>query len=136
MRRERGFTLVELLVVFAILALLVGLIPVAFDRFRDSAQYRDTVRTMLSHLFNVFIFVGIRFYVRGINKDGIGLNKAAFNCLHQDTYEYLLEQIAFFKTTLVVFTKGGEVRDLFLQPIAKKPAVSYIDLNVLDGLTH
>ena len=50
MRRERGFTLVELLVVFAILALLVGLIPVAFDRFRDSAQYRDTVRTMLSQM--------------------------------------------------------------------------------------
>ena len=45
MRRERGFTLIELLVVFAIMALLIGLAPVAFDRMRDSAQYRDTVRT-------------------------------------------------------------------------------------------
>lgn len=50
MRRERGFTLVELLVVFAILALVAGLVPVAFDRLRDSAQYRDTVRTMVSQL--------------------------------------------------------------------------------------
>ena len=50
MRRERGFTLIELLVVFAIIALVVGLTPVAFDRLRDSAQYRDTLRTMLSEL--------------------------------------------------------------------------------------
>ena len=50
MRRERGFTLIELLVVFAIMALLIGLAPVAFDRMRDSAQYRDTVRTMLSQM--------------------------------------------------------------------------------------
>jgi general secretion pathway protein H len=48
--RERGFTLVELLVVFGILALIMLLAPVAFDRLRDSAQYRDTVRTMLSQM--------------------------------------------------------------------------------------
>ena len=50
MQRERGFTLIELLVVFGIMALLIGLAPVAFDRMRDSAQYRDTVRTMLSQM--------------------------------------------------------------------------------------
>ena len=50
MRRERGFTLIELLVVFGIMALVIGLAPVAFDRMRDSAQYRDTVRTMLSQM--------------------------------------------------------------------------------------
>lgn len=50
MQRERGFTLVELLVVFAIMALLIGLVPVAFDRMRDAAQYRDVLRGMVSEL--------------------------------------------------------------------------------------
>lgn len=50
MRAHRGFTLIELLVVFALLALLVGLVPVAFERLRESAQYRQTVRGMISDM--------------------------------------------------------------------------------------
>lgn len=50
MRLERGFTLVELLVVFAMVALMAALVPLAFDRLRESAQYRDTVRGMLSDI--------------------------------------------------------------------------------------
>jgi general secretion pathway protein H len=46
----RGFTLVELLVVFAIMALLAALTPLAFDRFKASSEYRDTVRTMMGQL--------------------------------------------------------------------------------------
>lgn len=48
--RQQGFTLVELLVVFAIGALLVGLAPLAFGKLRESSQYRDTLRTLVAEL--------------------------------------------------------------------------------------
>lgn len=50
MRAQRGFTLLELLVVFAIVALLTALVPIAYDRLRESSQYRDAVRGVLSEL--------------------------------------------------------------------------------------
>ena len=49
-QRLRGFTLIELLVVMAIGALLVALVPPAFDRLRDVSQYRDTVRAIVVDL--------------------------------------------------------------------------------------
>ena len=48
--RARGFTLIELMVVFAIMALLVSLVPALFERMRESAQYRNTLRTMVSDM--------------------------------------------------------------------------------------
>jgi general secretion pathway protein H len=45
-----GFTLVELLVVFAIMAMLAALTPLAYDRFKASSEYRDTVRTMMGQM--------------------------------------------------------------------------------------
>ena len=42
--------MVELLVVFAMLALIVGLVPIAFNRLHESSQYRDTVRAVLSDM--------------------------------------------------------------------------------------
>ncbi|MFE8643453.1 Tfp pilus assembly protein FimT/FimU [Sphingomonas sp. NCPPB 2930] len=50
MKRQRGFTLVELLVVFAIGALIVGLAPLAFQSLRESAEYRDTLRALISDM--------------------------------------------------------------------------------------
>lgn len=38
------------MVVFAIMALVVAMAPVAYDRLKDGVQYRDTVRTMISQL--------------------------------------------------------------------------------------
>ena len=51
-RKTQGFTLVELLVVFAIIALIVAVVPIAFDRLMQSAQYRDTVRAALTEIRN------------------------------------------------------------------------------------
>jgi general secretion pathway protein H len=47
---SRGFTLVELMVVIALLALMAGLLPMAFGRLHESAQYRDTVRAVLTDM--------------------------------------------------------------------------------------
>ena len=49
-RRAAGFTLIELMVVFALLALIVGLVPIAFNRLHESAQFRDTVRAVLTDM--------------------------------------------------------------------------------------
>lgn len=48
--RSGGFTLVELLVVFAIGALIVGLAPVAFGKLRESTQYRAALRAVVTDL--------------------------------------------------------------------------------------
>lgn len=50
MRRHNGFTLVELLVVFAISALLIAIVPLAYERVRESAQYRQVLRDMMTGL--------------------------------------------------------------------------------------
>ena len=50
MQRSRGFTLVELLVVLAVMASVMALTPMAFDRLKEASEYRTTVRTMLSQL--------------------------------------------------------------------------------------
>ena len=49
-RHAAGFTLIELLVVFGLIALIAGLVPIAFNRLHESAQYRDTVRAVLTDL--------------------------------------------------------------------------------------
>jgi general secretion pathway protein H len=40
----------ELLVVFAIMALVAGLAPIAYERLREAAQYHDAVRAMFTDL--------------------------------------------------------------------------------------
>jgi general secretion pathway protein H len=46
----RGFTLVELLVVLAIAALMLAIVPSSFERLREGSQYRDTVRSLITDL--------------------------------------------------------------------------------------
>lgn len=50
MRKDKGFTLVELLVVFAIVALIMALMPVAFEKLRESADYRAVVSGVISDM--------------------------------------------------------------------------------------
>jgi general secretion pathway protein H len=50
MMRERGFTMVELLVVLAIAAALLAVAPMALQRYRESTDYRDTLRTIAAGL--------------------------------------------------------------------------------------
>lgn len=45
-----GFTLVELLVVLAISATLIALVPMSYQRLRDGVAYRDTLRMLLAEL--------------------------------------------------------------------------------------
>lgn len=48
--RQNGFTLVELLVVFAMAGLLMAVAPVAYERARDAAQYRSVLRGLMADL--------------------------------------------------------------------------------------
>ena len=48
--KSAGFALVELLVVFAILGLAMAVVPVAWQRLDEAAEYRSTVRNLLTGL--------------------------------------------------------------------------------------
>lgn len=50
MIRVRGFTLIELLVVLAIIGALLAVAPAALQRYRESSDYRNTLRTMAAEL--------------------------------------------------------------------------------------
>lgn len=46
----RGFTLVELLVVFAIMAVMIAVVPAALGKLQQSVAYRQTVQDMTTYL--------------------------------------------------------------------------------------
>lgn len=41
---DHGFSLVELIVVFAVATLIIGIAPFALSRLHEAAEYRHTVR--------------------------------------------------------------------------------------------
>ncbi|MBK6652068.1 MAG: prepilin-type N-terminal cleavage/methylation domain-containing protein [Betaproteobacteria bacterium] len=49
-QRNHGFTLVELLVVFAIMGLLIAVVPGSFGRLQDSVRYKDTLRAVIAEM--------------------------------------------------------------------------------------
>lgn len=49
---QSGFTLIELLVVFAIMGGISVLVPMAFDKYRESTQYKNTVKNLMLELRN------------------------------------------------------------------------------------
>lgn len=50
MVKERGFTLIELMVVFAIIALVMAVTPSAYDKMKTSMDYRDAVRGVVTDM--------------------------------------------------------------------------------------
>lgn len=50
LRRSNGFTLIELLVVLAIASLLLALVPVAYSKAIESAQYRSVLKTLIAEM--------------------------------------------------------------------------------------
>lgn len=50
LERQQGFTLIELLVVLAIASLIVGLLPAAYVKMQEAAQYRTLLRGTISDL--------------------------------------------------------------------------------------
>jgi hypothetical protein len=51
-------------------------------------------------------------------------------------YEYIFKQIGIFKSTCIVLTKGREVGNLFMHSVAKIPAISKVDFDIFDCLSH
>lgn len=44
---ERGFTLLELLVVFALIGLVLAIVPVAYQKLHESVTYKSLVRDLI-----------------------------------------------------------------------------------------
>ncbi|WP_162273499.1 GspH/FimT family pseudopilin [Ectothiorhodospira magna] len=49
-RVHRGFTLVELLVALAVMGLMVALVPMAYDRLRETTDYQGAVRALATEM--------------------------------------------------------------------------------------
>lgn len=112
--------------------------PVRLAVFRDLfVQFFLVLFHGLRHgdlLFAVAVCVG--FDVRPVDEDGAGVDESRVHGFLENALEDMFEDVRVLEAADVVLPEGREMGDLLGEPVADEPAVSDVDFNLADGLTH